>query len=89
MSSVVNYDSVEMASIKKAYADARVAFETIKSSMNQEVDRIRNNWHGDDADKAAPDLKAIDDQMDNIQQNISEINKIIIRVIDNFGELKY
>ena len=85
----VSYNSGEVEALMDSYVSAKNQLESIKSKMTQEVERIRSNWSGDDAEEAAKDLDKINEQMNNIEHNVNEIISLISKLQESFGLLNY
>ena len=86
---VVSYDSGKMRDIIGEYNYALGDIREVSSTMQSEVKNIKNNWSGDDAERAKPDLDAIVSQMQSIENNLEQIIAMFKEVDSNFNQLKY
>ena len=85
----ISYNSDEMAAVHTAYKASLEAVTPIKTAMLNDVKKIRGGWSGDDAILAEPDLKAIEDQITNIETNLTEILNLTEKVMGDFSQIKY
>ena len=86
---VISYNSEEMEAVAKSYKNMYDIVTDIKKNMDEDVKSIRSNWSGDDAISANNDLAAIETQISSVVTNIDEIQKLIKKVMDDFGQLSY
>ena len=86
---VISYNSEEMEAVAKSYKNMHDIVTDIKKHMDEDVENIRANWSGDDAITANNDLTAIETQISSVTTNIDEIQKLIKKVMDDFGQLSY
>ena len=85
----ISYNSDEMVAVRDGYKASLDEVTPIKTAMLKDVANIRANWSGDDAALAEPDLKAIEDQISNVEANLTEIVKLVNKVMGDFSQIKY
>jgi len=86
---IISYNSDEMIAVRNSYKASLDEVTPIKTAMLTDVKNIRENWSGDDALLAEPDLKAIEDQITNVETNLTEIVSLTNKVIEDFSQIKY
>ncbi len=89
MDDEISFGKEQLSDIAGSYGAAYNSLNNSMSSTVSAMTTIKNNWSGDERDKAEIDFTNAQKAIEDLQENLKTMNKILTDASTEFAKVKY
>ena len=89
VSDEISFGKEQLGEVAGGYSTASTSINNSMSSIISAMNTIKNNWSGDERDKAETDFASAQKAIEDLQSNLNTMNNILGEASSEFNKVKY